>query len=304
MKSPRYTILIANRNTGVVRRLTLARRVAFRRSVWPGGGPPPDWSRGQHAPTRSSSRSLRQANESLRLENESYRAATGELADQISSLQTALDPAGRPGRSSIPAAREALSQAAAVIRSRAVGGGSGGPATPALPSVRRSRRTARSASCSNSCSTLESRLGLGQDARSKASRRWRARRRRSGRSPAGCRRATATARIRSRRSRTSTRASTSRPTAARRSARRRTARSSRPATTATTATPCSSITASASARASGICRGSPCSRARQIKRGEVIGYVGATGRATSPHLHYEILLNGQPINPLRLLARP
>jgi murein DD-endopeptidase MepM/ murein hydrolase activator NlpD len=41
-----------------------------------------------------------------------------------------------------------------------------------------------------------------------------------------------------------------------------------------------------------------------VKRGDVIGYVGSTGRATSAHLHYEILLNGQPINPLRLLARP
>ena len=41
-----------------------------------------------------------------------------------------------------------------------------------------------------------------------------------------------------------------------------------------------------------------------VKRGDVIGYVGSTGRATSAHLHYEILLNGQTINPLRLLARP
>ncbi len=38
--------------------------------------------------------------------------------------------------------------------------------------------------------------------------------------------------------------------------------------------------------------------------GDRAGYVGATGRATSAHLHYEILLNGQPINPLRLLAKP
>lgn len=43
---------------------------------------------------------------------------------------------------------------------------------------------------------------------------------------------------------------------------------------------------------------------QKVKRGETIGYVGATGRATSPHLHYEILINGQAINPLRLLTRP
>jgi len=43
---------------------------------------------------------------------------------------------------------------------------------------------------------------------------------------------------------------------------------------------------------------------QKIMRGEVIGYVGATGRATSAHLHYEILINGQPINPFRILTRP
>ena len=39
-----------------------------------------------------------------------------------------------------------------------------------------------------------------------------------------------------------------------------------------------------------------------IKRGDVLGYVGSTGRSTSPHLHYEILVNGQLTNPLELIA--
>jgi murein DD-endopeptidase MepM/ murein hydrolase activator NlpD len=43
---------------------------------------------------------------------------------------------------------------------------------------------------------------------------------------------------------------------------------------------------------------------QRVKRGDVIGYVGSTGRATSAHLHYEILINGQPINPFRILTRP
>lgn len=40
----------------------------------------------------------------------------------------------------------------------------------------------------------------------------------------------------------------------------------------------------------------------QIRRGQVIGHVGSTGRSTSPHLHYEVLVNGQLTNPLKLLS--
>jgi murein DD-endopeptidase MepM/ murein hydrolase activator NlpD len=42
----------------------------------------------------------------------------------------------------------------------------------------------------------------------------------------------------------------------------------------------------------------------QVKRSDVIGYVGSTGRSTGAHLHYEILANGQLINPLKLLTQP
>ncbi len=34
-----------------------------------------------------------------------------------------------------------------------------------------------------------------------------------------------------------------------------------------------------------------------IKRGDVIGFVGSTGASTSPHLHYEVIKNGQKVNP-------
>jgi murein DD-endopeptidase MepM/ murein hydrolase activator NlpD len=41
----------------------------------------------------------------------------------------------------------------------------------------------------------------------------------------------------------------------------------------------------------------------RVQRGDLVGYVGATGRTTGPHLHYEILANGQLINPMDLLSR-
>ncbi len=37
---------------------------------------------------------------------------------------------------------------------------------------------------------------------------------------------------------------------------------------------------------------------QKIKRGEVIGYVGSTGKSTGPHLHYEVHKNGQKLDPV------
>lgn len=41
----------------------------------------------------------------------------------------------------------------------------------------------------------------------------------------------------------------------------------------------------------------------QVKRGEMIGRLGATGRTTGNHLHYEVMANGRLLNPLQLLTQ-
>jgi len=130
MRARRYTFVIADRQTGAVRRLTL--------SLWPTLGAiaglfalPVLMGLGARWSAFATVSDLQTTNASLRVENSSYREATGQLAGQISALQTAVDQLGE--RATVdPNASRAMDKLPAIVKSRAMGGVSRAAFAPML----------------------------------------------------------------------------------------------------------------------------------------------------------------------------
>ena len=131
MLSRRYTILIADRSTGLVRRVTIGLRPTvvgvtsvLMLPVLIGLGA--KWS------ARAEIGQLRATTSALQIENGNYRETTGELTTQIQSLETVIDDLGT--RAALdPAQARAIQQLPAVIKARAAGGGT--PTNAAISNV-------------------------------------------------------------------------------------------------------------------------------------------------------------------------
>ena len=127
MQPRRYTLVIADRRTGAVRRLTL--------SLWPTLAGiaglfalPVLMGLGARWSASATIADLQATNAALQVENTSYREATGQLAGQIAELQTAVDQLDVVD----PNASRAMNKLPAVVKSRAMGGASRAALGPML----------------------------------------------------------------------------------------------------------------------------------------------------------------------------
>ena len=307
MRSPRYSILIANRQTGSVRRLTLSRRpaviaIASLLTIPMLIGLGARWS------TRAEIQSLESINAALQLENESYKIATGELAQQISTLQGAMSELTNEAQLD-PSSRDAIDSLPAMVKSRAMGGAPMlSPIDPAAALA--AGKTSQGIATASTLNILKDLLGV-LESRLDTVR-------------TGVERQQALA--------------SATPSIwpvigwlssafGRRVDPVNGGADFHPGLdiSAQYGTPVKATADGAidiagwagdygnmvllkhgygmSTRYGHLSR-IVVSQGQTVHRGQVIGYVGATGRTTGAHLHYEILLNGARINPLTMLSRP
>lgn len=301
MLSRRYTVLIADRSSGVVRRVTLSLRtvtsvvgVAILMPVLVGVGAKLSNIIEVHR--------LQTANQALTAENGNYRETTGELTTQIQSLEGVIDELG--ARAALdPAQARAMAKLPALIKARAVGGTS--QTNAAISSVMSTSLISPEDTFGvlrTLLQTLETRLSTvrkGVERQEKL--------------------AAATPSIWPAKGwLTSSFGGRSDPF---------TGGSAFHQGLDISATKGQAVYATADGRVEstgfqgeygnlivvahdfgittryGHLSGFNVKPGQTVHRGDVIGYVGSTGRSTGPHLHYEILANGKLLNPLQLLTQ-
>jgi murein DD-endopeptidase MepM/ murein hydrolase activator NlpD len=302
MRARRYTVVVADRSSGVVRRGTISLRpflsVAAFMIVLPvlvGLGA--KWS------AQSEIDQLRATNAALDIENGSYRAATGELTSQIQSLENVIDDLG--ARSQLdPAQVRAMQKLPAIVKSRATGGN-------VQPNA------AVSEIAKAAFSTPEDTFGVLKDLLQGLESRLRFVRRDVERREAL---SAATPSIWPTRGwLTGTFGGRSDPfshePAFHQGLDISTDKGQSVFATADGTVESASYTGDYGnlivlkhgfdlSTRYGHLSAYNVKPGQQVKRGDVIGFVGSTGRSTGYHLHYEILANGKLLNPLQLLTQP
>jgi murein DD-endopeptidase MepM/ murein hydrolase activator NlpD len=303
MSARRYTIVIADRSSGAMRQLTINLRATIGGAlavlalpVLMGLGA--KWS--AHAEIDQ----LRSANSSLMVENGSYRVATGELTSQIQSLESVINDLG--ARATLdPAQARAMAKLPAIVKTRAAGG-TNVPASPAMAEIATAALT-----------SPEDTFGVLRDLLQGLESRLRYVRRDVERREAL---ASATPSIWPAHGwLTGYFGGRSDPFSGEPAFHQgldiSTEKGQPVYATADGTVESATYTGDYGnlvvlkhgfdlTTRYGHLNGFAVKPGQTVTRGEVIGYVGATGRATGSHVHYEILANGKLINPLQLLTQP
>jgi murein DD-endopeptidase MepM/ murein hydrolase activator NlpD len=303
MSGRRYTVLIADRSSGVMRQLTVNLRATVAGVITVMALPVliglgAKWS------SRSDIDQLRTANSSLTIENGSYRAATGELTAQIQSLESVIDDLG--ARATLdPAQARAMAKLPAIVKTRAAGGANVPPSS-AMTEI----ATAVLSSPEDTFGVLRDLL-QGLESRLRYVRRDVERREALASSTPSIWPAHGWL--------TGTFGGRSDPFSGEPAFHQgidiSTDKGQPVFATADGVVESASYTGDYGnlivlkhgfdlATRYGHLSAFNVKPGQTVKRGAVIGYVGATGRATGTHVHYEILANGKLINPLQLLTQP
>jgi len=300
MNARRYTFVIADRQTGAVRRLTI--------SLWPTLSAvaglfalPVLIGLGARWSASAAINDLQLTNATLQVENASYREATGQLASQVSALQTAVDQLAAVDSN----AKRAMEKLPPVVKARAMGGASIPPVSGIAPMLKSGLGSTSTDAALGVLSDLLGVLGSRLDSvRDSVERRHAL----ASATPSIWPVAGWLTSYFGNRTDPFTNDKDFHP------GLDISAEYGQPVLATADATVTSAGANGAYGNMVTLDHGfgietryGHLSRIavrgdQHVKRGEVIGYVGSTGRSTGAHLHYEVWMNGRLTNPMNLLA--